>query len=186
MFEFKGTAAADASDERAGRDWRVADHYSIQQLGKRPFTSMLLPQPSLHQRSFTEDTRRPSLLQLRSRSNSTVAGHAICQGPNLSPTLSVDRSTSRASIDRRWISGGSTHKRAGSSDGFGKTLMAKGSKLLRRSNSKHDLTSLQTLEWLEATNAAGHAQEMTGRRGSGQSPTQSTGKQTYPVVVPKI
>jgi len=175
MFEFKGTTAADASNDRKERDWRVTDHYHIQQLGKRPFTTMLLPPTPLHQRSLTEDTRRPSLLQLRSRSKSSTASQTIYERTDDSPSLPVDRNISRISVDRRSISGGSIHRRAGNSKSFGKTLMAKGTKLLRRQNSKHDLTSLQTLEWLAETNGKGHVQEMSTRPGSRLSRIQSSG-----------
>lgn len=175
MFEFKGTAAADASNDRQERDWRVADHFNIQQLGKRPFTTMLLPQTSLHQRSLTDDTKRPSLLQLRSRSHSSLANQIVCERTEHFLPLSVDRATPRTSIDRQSLSGRSVHTRAGVSDSFGKTLMAKGSKLLIRQNSKHNLTSLQTLEWLEETNRKAYVQEMSSRSCSRQSRIQSSG-----------
>lgn len=157
MFVFKGTAAADASKDENERDWRVTDHYNIQQLGKRPFTTML--QPTLHHRSLTEDTRRPSLPQIRSRSNTSIASQAVPEARRPLRAPSVDHFTPRSSIDRRSFSGESIHKRGGSSDSFGKALMAKGSRLLRRQNSKHDLTSLHTLDWLEDVNAQGVPQE---------------------------
>lgn len=175
MFEFKGTAAADASNDRKERDWRVTDHFNIQQLGKRPFTTILLPQTPLHQRSLTEDTKPPSLSQLRSRSNSSIGSQTIYERTEHFLSPSVDRATSRASVDRQSISGGSVHRRAGITDGFGKTLMAKGSRLLRRQSSKHDLTSLQTLEWLEETNGKALVQEMSSRTSSRRSRIQSSG-----------
>lgn len=177
MFEFKGTAAADASRNLRERDWRVIDHYNIQQLGKRPFTSMV--QPTSHQRSLTEETRRPSLLQFRSRSNSSAPSLTAREEPKQSSTPSFDRSTPRSSPDRRSISRGSIHARVGSVDGFGKILMAKGSKLLRRQNSKHDLTSLQTLDWLESTNGKGYVQETSSRRGSAHDRIQSPNSGKY-------
>ena len=167
MFVFKGTAAADASYEERERDWRVADHHNIQQLGRRPFTTML--QPTLHHRSLTEDKRRPSLLQLRSRSNSSSASHSFAEGVKLSPAPSFDRYTPRTSIERQ-SSVGSVHKRGGSSESFSKSLMAKGSRLLRRQNSKSDLTSLHTLEWLEDVTGREHMQEAR------PSPIRSTGE----------
>lgn len=165
MFEFKGTAAAETTKER---DWRVTDHCNIQQLGKRPFTTMLVP--TFHHRSLTEDIKRPC-----SRRNSSLVSQTPFEGTKLSPSPSFDRSTPRSSIDRRSFSGGSTHTRAGSSDSFGKALMARGTRLLRRQNSKHDLTSLQTLDWLEDTNGKGQPQEMPQRPGSRHSRMQSAG-----------
>ena len=163
MFVFKGTAAADASKDENERDWRVTDHFNIQNLAKRPFTTML--QPTLHQRSLTEDATRPSLQPVRSRSNTSIASQAVLP----SRAASVDQFTPRSSTDRRSFSAGSIHKRGGSSDSFGKLLMAKGSRLLRRQNDKQDLTSLHTLEWLQEVNARGLPTETR------QSPIRSCG-----------
>ena len=174
MFVFKGAAAAvDTSDDEVEREWRVADHYNIQQLAKRPFYTML--QPTSHHRSLTEDTRRPSLPQLRSRSNSSSAFRTLYEGTRPSPAPPLDQFTPGLSVDRRSFSSGSIHKRVGSSDSFGKSLMAKGSRLLRRQNSKHDLTSLKTLEWLEDVNSREELQGTSRRSGSWPSPIRSTG-----------
>ncbi len=175
MFEFKGTSSVDASNDSKERDWRAGDHSNLQQLESRPLTTMHPPQTSLHQRSLTEDTQRPSLLQLRSRSYSSIASQIAYHGSERPPPLSISRPTSRASIDRQSISDRSIYTRAGISERFGKTLMARGSKLLRRQNSKHDLTSLQTLEALEETNGKAHIQEMSGRTSSRQSRVQVPG-----------
>ena len=173
MFVFKGTAAADASNER---EWRVGDHYNIQNLGRRPFNMML--QPSLHHRSMTEDARRPSPPPSRSRSNSSFAIHPLYEGIKLSPSPSIDRSTPGFAAESRSSSISSIHKRGTSSEGFGKSLMAKGSKFLRRQNSKqdqdNDLTSLHTLEWLEAINQTENAQGLSDR--PTHSPTRSPGE----------
>ncbi len=72
----------------------------IQDLGKRPFTTML--QPAHHQRAKAEDTRRPSL-QLRSRSNSSAPSYSRPQDrDDLSPVATpIDRRTPRSLFDRR-------------------------------------------------------------------------------------
>ena len=177
MFQFKGTVAADVSTNRKERDWRVTDHYNIQNLGRRPFTTMLLP--TLHQRSLTEDTRTPDVLPLRSRSNSSTASHSAYDSRKLSTAPSFERSTPRSSIDRRSLSGGSIHTRAGSTDSLSKTLMAKGSRLLRRQNSKQDdltsLTSLQTLDWIEDTKSKAQYLELSNGERSRLSRAQSDG-----------
>ncbi|KAK0512648.1 hypothetical protein JMJ35_004665 [Cladonia borealis] len=167
MFEHKGTMAADPTIGR-GPDWRVTDY---QNNHRRSFT----PKPTLHQRALTEDVRRPHLLQKRSRSNTSIASLTPLtprEGSSLSPAISIDRSTSNSSSDRRSVSG-SIHARNSSTDSFGKTLMAKGSRLLRRQNSKQELTSLHTLDWLSAVDGPGHVQEMSARPGSRQSRIQS-------------
>lgn len=174
MFEFKGAAAGDAINNRQERDWRVVDHYNIQHLGKQPFNTMQPSPTTMHQRSWTEDTRLPSLLQLRSRSNSSLASQSRYESYLPSPPTLYPRTTSRASIDERSSSSGSTHKRTGSTDSFGRTLMAKGTKLLRRQNSKHDLTSLQTFEWSQESKQNGYIQDMSSRPGSRQSRAHSS------------
>ena len=152
MFEFKGTAAD--STEGSGPEWRVVDHRHIQDLGRRPFTTMLLP--THHQRAKTEGAGRPSH-PLRARSNSSAPNYSRPQDrDDLSPvTRSLDRRTPRLSVDRRSLSGRSTHTKGESSDLFTpKAWMAKGSRFLKRDNSKHELTSLRTLDWVEESQEA--------------------------------
>ena len=156
MFEFKGTAAD--SPESGRPDWRVVDHMNIQDLGRRPFTTMLLP--AHHQRSKTESARRPSL-PLRSRSNSSAPNYSRSQDRDDLPPLAtpLDLRTPRLFVDKRVsrqsVAGGSTHTRGDGLDAFApKAWMAKGSKLLKRQNSKHELTSLRTLDWVEESEEA--------------------------------
>lgn len=130
------------------------DHTNIQDLGRRPFTTML--QPAHHQRTRTEGTRRPSL-RLRSRSNSSAPNYSRPQDrDDLSPPATpYDRRTPQSLLDRRSVSGGSINTRGDSLDSFTpKAWMAKGSRFLRRQNSKQELTSLRTLDWVEDSEKA--------------------------------
>lgn len=130
------------------------DHRNIQDLGRRPFTTML--QPAHHQRAKTEGTRRPSL-QLRSRSKSSAPNYSRPQDRDdrSLPATSFDRRTPQSLVDRRSVSGGSIHTRGDSLDNFTpKAWMAKGSRFLKRQNSKHELTSLRTLDWVEDSEKA--------------------------------
>lgn len=68
-------------------------------------------------------------------------------GLRLSPTSSVDKSTSRYSLDARSISG-SLHSQAERPESLAQSLRAKGSRLMRRQNSKFNL---RTLEWVESS-----------------------------------
>ena len=168
MFEFKGTAVVDVTSERRDSDWRVMDYQNIH---RRSFN----PKPTLHPRPLNEDGRRPNVLQKRSRSNTSITSLAPpspYEGASLSPAISIDRSTSNCSSDRRSVSG-SINARASSTDSLGKTLMAKGSRLLRRQNSKQELTSLHTLDWLAAVDSSRPVQEMSARPRSRQSRIQS-------------
>ena len=152
MFEFKGTAAA--SKEGSGPERRIVDHRNIQDVGRRPFTPMALPE--VPQRFKTEDARRPSP-PLRSRSNSSALNFSRPNDADdlLPVATSLYRRTPRLSMDRRSLSGGSTHTKGDSLDLFApKAWMAKGSKLLKRENSKHELTSLRNLDWVEESQEA--------------------------------
>ena len=151
MFEFKG-AAAESTDGN-GPDWRIVDHRNIQDLGRRPFTAMILP---AHQRAKTEGATRPSP-PLRSRSNSFAPNYSRPQDKDdLSPVAtSFSKHTPRSPIERRPVSGGSGQTRGDSLDAFiPKAWMAKGSRFLKRQNRKHELTPLDTLESVEDSEEA--------------------------------
>ena len=135
------------------------DHSNIQNLGRRPFTTMVLP--TTPQRSKTEGPKRPSP-PLRSRSNSFAPTYSRPSGnEDLMPVAtSIYRPTPRLVVDRRSLAAGDTHAKGDSLDLFTpKVWMAKGSKLLKRENSKHQLTSLRTLDWVEGK---GEAREHSG------------------------
>ena len=125
------------------------DHSNIQNLGRRPFTTMVVP--TTLQRSKTESPKRPSP-PLRSRSNSFAPTYSRPSGTeDLAPVAtSIYRPTPRLVVDRRSLAAGSTHAKGDSLDLFTpKVWMAKGSKLLKRESSKHQLTSLRTMDWVE-------------------------------------
>ncbi len=99
-----------------------------------------------HQRSLTDDNRRPILTQMRSRSNTSTSSSDITliKKP-LSPDLSADNSP-RGSFDRPR---GRT-SRAERPESFRRTIVSKSSKLFKsRPGSRDDLTSLQPLDWSE-------------------------------------
>ena len=176
MFEFKGTAAD--SPESSRPDWRVVDHQHIQDLGRRPFTTMF--QPGLHHRAKTERARRPSL-QLPARSHSFAPNYSRPQDKDdLSDETPRLRRPPRSPADRRSISSGSQHTRGDNLDSFTpKAWLAKGSRFLKRSNSKHELTSLRTLDWVEESQEARHHHLLDHPPGFGHSRTQSTDDGEY-------
>ena len=110
------------------------DHRNIQDLGKRPFTTIL--QSPHHQRAKTKGVRSPSL-PLRSRSNSSTSSYSRSQDRDdlSSVATSIDRRTPRSLFHRRSGSGRSTHTRRDSHDtSHPKAWMAKGSRFLKRQN----------------------------------------------------
>ena len=130
------------------------DHKHIQDLGRRPFTTMF--QPGHHHRAKTEGARRPSL-QLRSRSSSFAPTYSRPQDrDDLSSDVTPKvRRTARSPADRRSVSSDSQHTRGDNLDSFTpKAWLAKGSRFLKRSNSKQELTSLRTLDWVEESQEA--------------------------------
>ena len=151
MFEFKGTAAE--STEGSGPDWKAVNHQNFPDLSKRPLTAMR--EPAHYQRTKTEGAKRPSL-QLRSRSTSSAPVYSRPQDRDeFSPVAtSFDRRTPRSLIDRRSIAGGSTQTRDSLDSFTPRALMAKGSRFLKRQNSKQELTSLRTLDWVEGSESA--------------------------------
>ena len=143
MFEFKGTESIEGSRPEG----RIMDHMNVQDTGRRPFTPMR--SPAHHQRRNTEGAGRPSL-PLRSRSNSYAPNYSRSQDRDdfSSAALAADIRRPRLFVDRRH-SGGSTQTRDGLENFTPKAWMAKGSRLLKRQHSKHELTSLRPLDWVE-------------------------------------
>ena len=89
---------------------------------------------------------RVPLLDLRSKSGPAIPT-VKSLGLRISPTASIDMSTSRFSLDARPLSGSSQHQTerpAGLAQGF----RAKSSRLMRRQNSK---SNPRTLEWIDVS-----------------------------------
>ena len=93
---------------------------------------------------LSEVPPRAPLLNLRTRSGPVVPT-VKSLGLSISPTGSVDMSTSRFSLDARSLSGSSTYQPERPT-GLAQGLRAKGSRLMRRQNSKFNS---RTLEWLD-------------------------------------
>ena len=97
------------------------------------------------------DTGKKLGFKARSRSN-TAASSYLPFDSNLSPTSSIDSAASKR--NNRGSKSGSTHSRADYPESRTKSLVAKGSRLFRRQNSKSDLTSLTTLNWLDGSDGS--------------------------------
>jgi hypothetical protein len=97
-----------------------------------------------HQRSLTEDNKRPVITQMRSRSNTSTSSSDIPFARKaLSPDLSLDNSP-RDSFDRPR----GRQPRVERPDSFRRTIVSKSSKLFKsRPSSRDDLTSLRPLDW---------------------------------------
>ncbi len=113
---------------------------------ERPYMSPQQPTAN-YRRGFPDGSRRNSMAGTQPRSSTAMAAHS----PNeysLSPSSSIHMSPSRDLHDMRSISE-SIVSRTDRPESLAKTLVSKGYKLLRRQNSKSDLTSLRTMDWME-------------------------------------
>ena len=97
-----------------------------------------------HQRSLTEDNKRPPMPQMRSRSNTSTSSSdipftrkALSPDPDSSPRDSFERPRGRQTRVER-------------PESFRRTIVSKSSKLFKsRPSSRDNLTSLQPLDWSE-------------------------------------
>ncbi|KAA6412046.1 MAG: hypothetical protein FRX48_04196 [Lasallia pustulata] len=102
-------------------------------------------------------------LDPRSRSKTTTSTYSTL-GMDSESKSSGDKSSRRRSQDVRSIAG-SIQSRADRSDSMAKSLFSRGTKLLKRENSsKSNLTSLRTLDWVEASYERDQIQELAGWR----------------------
>lgn len=117
----------------------------------RPYVSP--QQPTLnHFGALTESERRSSMSSsrggvVRSRS-STAMAHRLPDEYSHSPSSSTHMSSPRDLYNLRSISE-SIVSRADRPESLTKSLVSKGYKLLRRRNSRSDLTSLRPMDWAE-------------------------------------
>ena len=113
-------------------------------------------------------------LDPRSRSKTTPSTYSTL-GMDSESKSSKDKSSRRRSQDVRSIAG-SIQSRADRSDSMTKSLFSRGTKLLKRQNSsKSNLTSLRTLDWVEASYERDQIQELAGWRLLKHSRIDSTG-----------
>jgi len=94
-----------------------------------------------------ESPKRVTLLDYKSKSGTAVPTLKSF-GTKLSPTASIDMSMSRFSVDGASISG-SFHSQNDRPESIAKNLRAKGSRFMRRQNSRFNL---RTMEWVEDSN----------------------------------
>ncbi|KAL9608744.1 MAG: hypothetical protein Q9167_006433 [Letrouitia subvulpina] len=125
--------------------WQMVSIDNPSRTGRKEYTTVAQEAPSRHRRGFTEGTRRMSALRTRWRSNTTTAPPA---GYQFSPASTVEAPTSSYQIQEyRPQSGWSDSDR---SDGFtkSKSWVSKGSRMLKKQNSKFNLSSSRTMDWV--------------------------------------
>ena len=127
---------------RRDRNWHRRD---------RPYMTPQQP-PLDHYGAFAEGSRRSSMATPRSgtirpRSSTAMTDYSTneyCHSSSSSPRMSSPRDLH----DMRSMSE-SIISRTDRPESLTKTLVSKGYKLLRRQNSRSDLTSLRTMDWME-------------------------------------
>ncbi|KAL9047272.1 MAG: hypothetical protein Q9214_000110 [Letrouitia sp. 1 TL-2023] len=125
--------------------WQLVSIDNPGRTGRKQYTTVAQEVPSRHRRGLTEGTRRMSALRTRWRSNTTTAPTA---GYQLSPASTVEAPTPIYQIqETRPQSGWSDSDR---SDSFtkSKSWMSKGSRMLKKQNSKFNLSSSRTMDWV--------------------------------------
>lgn len=132
-----------------------------------------LPKGTVERPYHTSSTMPSYRLDSRSRSKTSGSTHPSLDIDSV-PKLSKDVSSRRRSQDVRSIAG-SIQSRADRSDSMTKSLLSRGTKLLKRQNSKSNLTSLRTLDWVEASYERDQIQELAGWRLLKHSRIDSTG-----------
>lgn len=114
--------------------------------------------PEVRDHTMAPPSGEPAILQSnkdaqiakqRSRSQTTISNF-ITPSTNSLPANTSNRSVRRKSQDIR-LSSGSIFLRPEKPESLAKTLMTRGSKLLRRQNSRTESTSLRTWQWLETS-----------------------------------
>ncbi len=182
MFESRGPLE-DSKKPMEQPEWQVAGHDRIQQLGERPLSPMR--QTPHHQRSATEDLRRPPIPKLRSRSNTSTSNDISFRGQAASqPSLETsDSYGSRNLNDRRSLPPGG-HLRGERSESLRMTLMKKGSRLLlKRQNSQQNLTSLRTVDWSQELDESPYYEKSNPMDGTSPAGTPPVEQGTCPGMV---
>ena len=146
---------------RRDRSWQRRD---------RPY--MTPQQPTLNHCRASEGSRRNSMSTSRSgtirpRSSTAMTDYSTNQYCH-SSSSSIHMSSPRDLHDMRSISENIV-SRSDRPESLTKTLVSKGYKLLKRQNSRSDLTSLRTMDWMEQSNG-----EKTSRKPAKHSRWQST------------
>ena len=123
---------------------QIPSHERGQSMDRKP--AQVVGHQYGHQRSLTEDHKRPPFIQMRSRSNTSTSSSDIPFARKaLSPDFALDGSP-RGSFDnvRR------RPPKPERPDSIRRTLVSKSSRLFKsRPSSGDDLTSLQPLDWSE-------------------------------------
>ncbi|KAI4165656.1 MAG: hypothetical protein LQ342_000598 [Letrouitia transgressa] len=126
-------------------NWQLVSIDNPGRTGRKQYTTMAQEVSSRHRRGHTEGTKRMSALRTRWRSNTTTVPPASYQ---LSPASTVEAPTPIYQIqESRPQSGWSDSDR---SDGFtkSKSWVLKGSRILKKQNSKFNLSSSRTMDWV--------------------------------------
>lgn len=125
--------------------WQLVSIDNPGRTGRKQYTTVAQDISSRHRRGLTEGTKRMSALRPRWRSNTTTAP---ATGYQLSPASTIEAPTPLYQIqESRPQSGWSDSDR---SDSFtkSKSWMSKGSRMLKKQNSKFNLSSSRTMDWV--------------------------------------
>ncbi|KAL8905570.1 MAG: hypothetical protein Q9207_002560 [Kuettlingeria erythrocarpa] len=144
MVASSRTSTVVPCSHRADSTWQLVNFEELARMEDKQYATAASQLPSIrHRRGQTEGKRRLSMLRMRSRGRTTSASST---GHGLSPSESFDSlhhgDTERTNPESGWSD--SDH-----SDSLTKSWVVKGSKMLRKQNSKFSLSSSRRNTWVE-------------------------------------
>lgn len=123
--------------------WQLVD-VAYGETRKKQNTTVAQPSVARHRRGRTEGSKHLSMFKVRSKSN-TIPSVSIDH--HISPSASIASSNAGHEVDASRPQ--SVWSESDHSDSQTKSWVAKGSKMLRKQNSRFNLSSSRTIDWLE-------------------------------------
>lgn len=154
-------STATPSSDHAESTWQVVNVEKFDPTGKKQYATTA-PLPSVrHHQGHTERNRRLSMFRMRSRSNTTLN---TSMDHCLSPSASFDsRDSHRDNAEECHPESGWSDSEH--SDSMTKSWVARGSRMLRKQNSKFNLSTSRRSTWVEESDEAGEQYPESRLRG---------------------
>lgn len=138
------------SSDQVDSTWQLVHVEKLGRRGKKQSPTMAQAPSLQHRRGRTEGNRRLSMFKMRSRSHTTST---TSMGHGLSPSVSVESQQSHHTPtegerpESCWSDSDNSDRRT-------KSWVAKGSRLLKKQNSKFSLSSSKRSTWVEESDEA--------------------------------
>lgn len=163
------------STKESEASWQLVNTDQGAEMGRKQITPVARLPNAHHRRGHTEGTRRLSIFKVPSRSN-TMSN--LSTSRPISPSASID--SLNAGHEPESSRPQSVWSDSDNSDSQTKRWVAKGSKMLRKQNSRFNLSSSRMVDWLEEddeTNEQYHERQPRSHLKHGRM--SSTGNGTF-------